>query len=88
MQLYCLYCTDEGHCIVTETFDTNLNLVVIRLVRERNKSHMDIPNHTGLYKKKKDCVHSFAQLIMAITNLAGNLVWEQQHIQDEHEIDC
>ena len=23
MQLYCLYCTDEGHCIVTETFDTN-----------------------------------------------------------------
>ena len=41
MQLYCLYCTDEGHCIVTETFDTNLNLVVIRLVRERNKSHIE-----------------------------------------------
>ena len=37
MQLYCLYCTDEGHCIVTETFDTNLRnyLVAIWLVRER-----------------------------------------------------
>ena len=34
--------TDEGHCIVTETFDTNLNLVVIRLVRERKKSHNSI----------------------------------------------
>ena len=51
MQLYCLYYTDEGHCIVTEMFDTNLNLVVIQLVRERKKSYMDIPNHTGLYKK-------------------------------------
>ena len=26
MQLYCLYCTDEGHCIVTKRFDTNLRL--------------------------------------------------------------
>ena len=41
MQLYCLYCTDKDHSIVTETFDTNLNLVVIRLVRERKKSHVD-----------------------------------------------
>ena len=45
-----IHCTDEGHCIVTETFDTNLNLLVIQLVREWKKSHMDIPNHTGLYK--------------------------------------
>ena len=37
---------------MTEMFDTNLNLVVIRLVQEQNKSHMDIPNHTGLYKLK------------------------------------
>ena len=35
------------HCIVTETFDTNLNLIVVRLVWEQKKSHMDIP---GLYK--------------------------------------
>ena len=47
MQLYYLYCTDEGHRIVTETFDTNLNLVVIRLVRERNKSH-NIDNCLGV----------------------------------------
>ena len=39
---------------MTETFDTNLNLVVVRLVQERKKSHMDIPNHTGLYKSILD----------------------------------
>ena len=29
--------TDEGHCIVTETFDTNLNLVVRNSVGARVK---------------------------------------------------
>ena len=27
MQLYCLYYTDEGHCIVAETFDPNLRTI-------------------------------------------------------------
>ena len=27
MQLYCLYCTDEGHGIVAETFDPNLRTI-------------------------------------------------------------
>ena len=39
-----------------------LNLVVIRLVRECKKSHMDIPNHTGLYKLSQH----YATLVAAV----------------------
>ena len=49
-RLYCLYCTNEGHCIVAEMFDQMIELENY-LVDERVKeTAMDIPNHTRLYK--------------------------------------
>ena len=42
---------------MTETFDTNLNLVVIQLVREQKKSHNSRKCHEDVPKYGIDTVH-------------------------------
>ena len=56
--------TDKDHCIVTETFDTNLNLVVIQWVRDQKKSHINISLSIHPTKTLSELYH-WSQLVIA-----------------------
>ena len=53
LQLYCLYCTDEGPCIVAETFDPNLRTIWLLFgwCKSKKNWHWYTQPHRTLQKK-------------------------------------